>query len=348
MVTNNRRSTTAGPSTPTKSGSMSSKFGMRPLSTQQGRNSLQSSQSTTDALNLQIAQLKFNTPGPNQPLQPAVTPLAHRYPHFDPSRMYAGVAGPPPDHQKRISSTLTIGTRPPSSLGGPRGASSGSQMVSMNSGVGPGNQMMGPLPLDTAMMNTLVQPLMQSTGSMDYQGFNSNSGVQLTVSDQEWRDIIFTVFKMVAGWVKLHCGEVNEDLTAQLATKFPRLWEYICSITYPQNMKNAASHAIYMLNDKLIRPIFISRLLLQYVVQKMWDPKSWEGWNDDLTEVLEESRLRLERSYGYGRPPTPPSHGHPAEETLTLYPRRNPQTVRATPARRPPRQGDLGVHRRLP
>ncbi len=104
---------------------------------------------------------------------------------------------------------------------------------------------------------------------------------------------------------------MDTAVTLGLPVQVPRLWDYVCSITYPRERVSATNHALFMLNNARSRVYFISRLLIQYIVQQMWDPKAWEGMDESVTETLVLVKRGLESS-GYGalqpwHPLPPPS-----------------------------------------
>ena len=119
-------------------------------------------------------------------------------------------------------------------------------------------------------------------------------------ADEERVRDIFHFFNSIKDWVDKYCGLPNADAMHSLSHQHPRLWDYACSVTYPNNRHNAASHSLFMLCNKSFRSYFITRLVIQYVVQQMWSPQAWEGLDEKLTEVLESVKHRLDLKYGYG------------------------------------------------
>lgn len=119
--------------------------------------------------------------------------------------------------------------------------------------------------------------------------------------DEERVCDIFQFFNSIKDWVNEYCGLPNLDAMHALSHQHPHLWDYACSVTYPNNRHNAASHLLFMLCNRTFRSFFITRLVIQYVVQQMWSPQAWEGLDDQLTEVLESVKNRLDLKYGYGK-----------------------------------------------
>ncbi|CAK7203290.1 hypothetical protein SEUCBS139899_006021 [Sporothrix eucalyptigena] len=119
-----------------------------------------------------------------------------------------------------------------------------------------------------------------------------------SMDEERVRDI-FEFFNSIKDWVDKYCGFPNNEAMHSLSHQHPRLWDYACSVTYPNNRHNAASHSLFMLCNKSFRSYFITRLVIQYVVQQMWSPQAWEGLDEKLTEVLESVKHRLDLKYGY-------------------------------------------------
>lgn len=113
---------------------------------------------------------------------------------------------------------------------------------------------------------------------------------------------IFHFFNSIKDWVDKYCGNVvGKEAVKTMSLQQPRLWDYACSVTYPNNRNNASSHSIFMLTDEAYRSFFISRLVIQFVVQQLWSPQAWEGMNEQLTDVLVNVKQRLDLKYGYGK-----------------------------------------------
>jgi len=124
---------------------------------------------------------------------------------------------------------------------------------------------------------------------------------KLSFGDSVWNEEIFRIFTMTIGFVQLNCTVVDESANQALAECAPRLWAYICSVTYPDNKQNAANHALYLLRQSQYRTYFLTRLLVQYIVQQMWDTKAWEGLNEDVTQTLTFIKRQLARTHGPGK-----------------------------------------------
>lgn len=135
-----------------------------------------------------------------------------------------------------------------------------------------------------------------------YEPFNEYAPgvVPGNTSDEERIRDIFQFFNRMTDWVTRYCSMPNKKLISDMERLFPRLWDYACSATYPNNASNAASHSMFMLASDEFRKYFLSRLLIQYVVQQMWSAQAWEGLDDELTEVLLSVKHRLDPRYGYG------------------------------------------------
>ncbi len=128
----------------------------------------------------------------------------------------------------------------------------------------------------------------------------ADSGIALGPTDNRWNDELFGVFRMVLGWIKENCDMRSGVTMSQMASQSPKLWDYMCSVTYPRHRVYAQNHAIYMLNTPQYRLFFLTRLLIQYIVQQMWDIKLWEGLDESLTHTVVSIKRRLERVHGYG------------------------------------------------
>ncbi len=118
--------------------------------------------------------------------------------------------------------------------------------------------------------------------------------------DEERVYDVFGFFNKVKDWVRKYCSVPNSEAMHRLSHEYPRLWDYACSVTYPNNRHNAASHSLFMLCNQSFRTYFITRLLIQYVVQQMWSTQAWEGLDEKLTDTLVNVKQRLDLKYGYG------------------------------------------------
>ncbi|KIH91296.1 hypothetical protein SPBR_01643 [Sporothrix brasiliensis 5110] len=110
---------------------------------------------------------------------------------------------------------------------------------------------------------------------------------------------MFHFYNSIKDWVDKYCSAVNESAMHNMSRQHPRLWDYACTVTYPNNRHNASSHALYMLLNKPYRSFFISRLVIQFFVQQMWNSQAWEGMDEQLTDLLISVKHRLDFKYGY-------------------------------------------------
>lgn len=269
-----------------------------------------------ESLNRQAAQFNIDMPaGPNEPLKLPVTPLAHRaYPKLDQSHVYGALPGsfkqPQPQPGRYVSSP-SFGPGPASSRAGSAHrdtTSSGSYYSSLHPSASASNA-------NYRSQSLALQPYAPPaptplTTSTFIRDLHPEAGVVLTPADANWNAEIFKIFTMVLGWVKLHCRVVDPRITAQLPMKASRLWNYVVHVTYPERRGHATNHANFMLNDETLRPYFITRLMVQYITQQMWEPKAWEGLDETLTQTLQFVNHKLEGTPGFGKstyffPPPP-------------------------------------------
>src|SRR3569833_296 len=267
------------------------------------------------AMEQQMAMLNFEMPGPNQPFNLPVTPLAHR--NFRPvdqgSSLYGSLAGPAfpgsgqSSYRSRNITSPAFPAQPRASLGhrGRRdtGSSGGdiwsSGGESWSSSSGEWSSLHPSASVSNAPANVPEFSLAQTlVGDLRLE---SAPSCALSPKDTLWNQEMFTVFRLVLGWVRLNCSIAAPEITCRLQSRLPRLWEYICTVTYPDQRSNANNHATFMLNHEKIRPLFVTRLLVQYIVQKMWDSKAWETMDEELSQTLTRINRRLERTYGYGK-----------------------------------------------
>ncbi|TLD08259.1 uncharacterized protein PgNI_06988 [Pyricularia grisea] len=123
-----------------------------------------------------------------------------------------------------------------------------------------------------------------------FEGEPEEDGLILDAVGKEWRKEFDQIFTYVIGWVRSNCNKANVANDAQIPRKYPRLWEYMLELTYPENMKNAASHVQFLLSDSEVRCYFICRMMVQFLVFHVFSIDAWMA--DDPTRTGTSGQLR--------------------------------------------------------
>ncbi|KAH9432438.1 hypothetical protein MCOR02_007136 [Pyricularia oryzae] len=123
-----------------------------------------------------------------------------------------------------------------------------------------------------------------------FEGEPEEDGLILDAVGKEWRKEFDQVYTYVIGWVRSNCNKVSVVNDAQIPRKYPRLWEYMLELTYPDHMKNAASHVQFLLSDPEVRCYFICRMLVQFLVFHVFSIDAWMA--DDPSRTGTSGQLR--------------------------------------------------------
>ncbi|TLD23754.1 hypothetical protein PspLS_06554 [Pyricularia sp. CBS 133598] len=123
-----------------------------------------------------------------------------------------------------------------------------------------------------------------------FEGEPEEDGLILDAVGKEWRKEFEQVFTYVIGWVRSNCNKASVVNDAQIPRKYPRLWEYMLELTYPDHMKNAASHVQFLLSDTEVRCYFICRMLVQFLVFHVFSIDAWMA--DDPSRSGTTGQLR--------------------------------------------------------
>ncbi|TLS26738.1 hypothetical protein PpBr36_04413 [Pyricularia pennisetigena] len=151
-------------------------------------------------------------------------------------------------------------------------------------------QTSGPTRAQQQMQLQLFEQAGANKSMAMFEGEPEEDGLILDAVGKEWRKEFDQIFTYVIGWVRSHCNKANVASDAQIPRRYPRLWEYMLELTYPDHMKNAASHVQFLLSDSEVRCYFICRMMVQFLVFHVFSIDAWMA--DDPSRTGTSGQLR--------------------------------------------------------
>jgi hypothetical protein len=107
-------------------------------------------------------------------------------------------------------------------------------------------------------------------------------------SEQPWGRMFQKLFDAIMGWIEAHIAPEYIDLKERCRNN-SRLWEYMCSVTYPNQPMEGSSHSEHLLSNGHTRKAFIMRLMVQHIVRSVFHIDLWIGFSDESDARLRET-----------------------------------------------------------
>jgi hypothetical protein len=186
-----------------------------------------------------------------------------------------------------LSPAPTLPTRTMSSM--PYGRAQPAQHVPYNKthiSTHDGSKEHGDAPLGSFSTSLSMSSSLSTTAMVP---FKSNEQATLDLIDD-----IDKFLGMIFGWVRTYSGMVNPIEADQLAQDDKLLWSFMTNCVNPFTGKNASHRVIRLLRNEEDRPWFVMRMLVEYIRNRMWQWRAWNGFDAELTMELSDIADKLE------------------------------------------------------
>jgi hypothetical protein len=117
----------------------------------------------------------------------------------------------------------------------------------------------------------------------------------------EYEEAIGKVYGLIEGWVGTYANIPNNSADQSLPNGNPSLWQFILGLTYT-NLQDAHTHAMHLLCEAGLRPWFIMRMAVDYIVRNMWTSTAFMGFDSDTDAELKTVKNKLSEK---GKPSLP-------------------------------------------
>lgn len=128
---------------------------------------------------------------------------------------------------------------------------------------------------------------------------NNNAAPLIHLSEQfvnTWDEGIMEFYATARTFVERHSVSPDQQL-AQVTSNTP-LWSILLATYYPLSEAEAASYLEFHLRNESSKSCLITRVIVDYIVNRVWIPGAWTGSDNDSTYALLDLERELEKMHG--------------------------------------------------
>ncbi|KAM0427006.1 hypothetical protein ACHAPT_007904 [Fusarium lateritium] len=119
-----------------------------------------------------------------------------------------------------------------------------------------------------------------------------------------WNDQMMELYTVIRNFVDNNANQPTFIKPTDLSQT--RLWPVLLATYHPLMEQEAVSYLEYHLKDESSKSCLVTRVVVDYIVNRVWVPRAWAGADNDATYGLLEVEKDLERTQGQ-----PASHRQP-------------------------------------
>ncbi|KND94428.1 hypothetical protein TOPH_01146 [Tolypocladium ophioglossoides CBS 100239] len=144
-------------------------------------------------------------------------------------------------------------------------------------------------------------------GNMDFGGpassalvaRNSCIGPPIHLTERAiaaWNEQVMEFYDTIRGFVGRHASEPDHGMAAQVANS--SLWPVLLATYHPLSESEAASYLEFHLRNENSKSCVVTRLIIDYVVNRVWVPSAWGGSDSKSTYDLMDLEREFEATQG--------------------------------------------------
>ncbi|GKT99963.1 chromosome segregation protein smc [Fusarium langsethiae] len=111
-----------------------------------------------------------------------------------------------------------------------------------------------------------------------------------------WHDQFTDLYASIRAFVARHAGQATFVNPLELSST--RLWPVLLATYHPLSEHEAVSYLDYHLKETSAKSCLVTRVVIDYVVNRVWVPRAWMGAETGATHGLVEVEKDLERTQG--------------------------------------------------
>lgn len=111
-----------------------------------------------------------------------------------------------------------------------------------------------------------------------------------------WHNQFSELYTSIRGFVGRHADEPTFINPMELSDT--RLWPVLLATYHPLSEQEAISYLDYHLKEISSKSCLVTRVIIDYLVNRVWVPRAWMGAETDATHGLVEVEKDLERTQG--------------------------------------------------
>ncbi|RFU80125.1 chromosome segregation smc-like [Trichoderma arundinaceum] len=125
----------------------------------------------------------------------------------------------------------------------------------------------------------------------------SNQPITITEQAvQAWHGYMMHFYAAIRNFVERHAN--NPDLTGEIKLSQTHLWPILLATYYPLSEQEAESYLEFHVRSENSKSCIVTRVIIDFVVNRVWNPSAWAGADADSTFGIMEVERDLERTTG--------------------------------------------------
>lgn len=103
-------------------------------------------------------------------------------------------------------------------------------------------------------------------------------------------------YATIRNFVERHAS--NPDPTGETKLSQTHLWPILLATYYPLSEQAAESYLDHHIRSENSKSCIVTRVIIDFVVNRVWNPSAWAGADADSTYAIMEVERDLERTTG--------------------------------------------------
>ncbi|KAF7542195.1 hypothetical protein G7Z17_g11798 [Cylindrodendrum hubeiense] len=152
-----------------------------------------------------------------------------------------------------------------------------------------------------------ISPDYGNTQSTALAGRNAFPGPLIHITEMTvaaWNEQVMELYTVIRTFVENNANEPSYALPSELS--HTRLWPVLLATYYPLSETEAVSYLEFHLKDESSKSCLVTRVLVDFIVNRVWVPRAWCGADTEATYGIMDIEKDLERTQGQ-----PSSHRQP-------------------------------------
>ncbi|KAM0465198.1 hypothetical protein ACHAPV_002194 [Trichoderma viride] len=128
---------------------------------------------------------------------------------------------------------------------------------------------------------------------------NPYSNQPITITEQAvqaWHGHMMHFYATIRHFVECHAN--NPDPTGETKLSQTQLWPILLATYYPLSEQAAESYLDHHIRSENSKSCIVTRVVIDFVVNRVWNPSAWAGADADSTYGIMEVERDLERTTG--------------------------------------------------
>ncbi|KAJ6787397.1 hypothetical protein PWT90_09810 [Aphanocladium album] len=111
-----------------------------------------------------------------------------------------------------------------------------------------------------------------------------------------WHDGIMDFYAVIRAFVERHASQPDHASSMKMSST--TLWPILLATYHPLSSQEAASYLEYHLRNENSKACLVTRVMIDYIVNRVWTPAAWSGADDESSFALMELERDMERMLG--------------------------------------------------